>query len=310
MSASIVMKRNPFTENDVRVFTERAARVESATVRFAWNRQNDDSPVTAAIVRAPEELQSWYRAYPFDVRPGRDRLAGLLDHAGELPDVVVLAFGANDVMAGPLRREPGYGPAAANIGEMASRVRANGARVLVALPVGAPPPRPGDPDEARTILRKMRRGFARLRKLLHAAYPGRTIDLRLSRHELFADVLHPTPARTDVLARRVARRDSGPEVSPTTARGIAQRLRPASLAFALRRQAGGSAATLAATVVPVVTSTIDHAHTTVSDSPYRVASRTCRPRSSYRCPASALNVGRGLSIVPVLQPWSTARVSV
>jgi lysophospholipase L1-like esterase len=138
---------------------------------------------------------------------GRDRLAGLLAASPEPPDVVVLLFGANDVVAGPLRGEAGYGPAeaAANIGEMVARVRSRGGRVLVGLPSGAPPLRPGDPPEARAIVRKLRRGFARLRRLLQLAYPGATVDLRLSRYELFADVVHPTPAGSDVLARAVAR---------------------------------------------------------------------------------------------------------
>jgi lysophospholipase L1-like esterase len=138
---------------------------------------------------------------------GRERFAKLLDAAQVAPDVVVVQFGANDVMAGPLRGEPGYGPAeaAANVAAMVARVRARGARALVALPVGAPAPRPGDPAEARAILRTLRRGFARLRRRLQRANPGATVDLRLTRHELFADVLHPTPAGSDELARRVAR---------------------------------------------------------------------------------------------------------
>jgi spermidine synthase len=72
MSSSIIMKRKPFTEADVRAFTERVARVEGAAVRFAWNRDNDAAPVTAVITRTPDELLAWYASYPFEVRPVSD----------------------------------------------------------------------------------------------------------------------------------------------------------------------------------------------------------------------------------------------
>ena len=138
---------------------------------------------------------------------GRDRFTQLLATADAPPDVVVVEFGTNDVASDVLRHEPGYGPAevVANVRDMAARAQARGACVLVGLPVGTPAPRPSDPAEARAIVRALRRGFAHLRRQLRAAYPGATVDLRLETRELFVDVLHPTPAGSELLAGRVVR---------------------------------------------------------------------------------------------------------
>jgi lysophospholipase L1-like esterase len=138
---------------------------------------------------------------------GLARLTDRLAASGEKPDVVVVFFGTNDLVAGLLKHEAGYGPveAASNVAAMVDRVRAAGARVLVGLPVGMPRPRAGDPPPAVAILRALRRGAARLRAILRREHAHETVDLRLSRHELFADVVHPTPAGSAELARRVAR---------------------------------------------------------------------------------------------------------
>lgn len=134
----------------------------------------------------------------------RARLATLLA-AGPAPDAAIIVSGTNDVVAGRLRHEAGYGPttAAANVAAMAASLRAAGAVAVVALPVGAPPPAPGDPPQGRRELRTLRDGLAALRAALHPLRPR--VDLRLTQHELFQDALHPTPAGAQIMARRAAR---------------------------------------------------------------------------------------------------------
>lgn len=132
---------------------------------------------------------------------GRTRLENLLGERPP-PDVAIIIFGANDVVAGRLRGETGVGPetAAANIRAMAARLRAAGALPIIALPVGAPPVRLGDPGPDRFTLVALRRGFAELRTLLHAERPH--VDFRLTRHELFVDAVHPSPSGAAILAAR------------------------------------------------------------------------------------------------------------
>jgi lysophospholipase L1-like esterase len=132
---------------------------------------------------------------------GRERLETLLGER-PAPDVAVIIFGANDVVAGGMRGEAGIGPetAAANIRAMAAQLRAAGVLPIIALPVGAPPVRPDDPRSARLTLVALRRGFAELRKLLHAEHPH--VDFRLTRHERFIDAVHPSPSGAAIIAAR------------------------------------------------------------------------------------------------------------
>lgn len=132
---------------------------------------------------------------------GRPRLDTLLGER-PAPDIVILIYGANDVVADRMRHEAGFGSesAAANIRAMAARVRAAGALPIIALPVGSPPLRPEDPAEARTTLVALRRGFAELRRLLHAEHPH--VDFRLTKHEHFFDAVHPSPTGAQVIAAR------------------------------------------------------------------------------------------------------------
>jgi lysophospholipase L1-like esterase len=134
---------------------------------------------------------------------GLVRLSALLA-TRPAPDVVILLWGANDVGARVLAGDTRYGPAqaAANLREMALQVRLAGAIPIVALPIGAPPPRAEDPPKDRANLRALRRGFARLRRLLRTQAPR--ADLRLGRRHLFLDALHPRPAGVQVIAQRAA----------------------------------------------------------------------------------------------------------
>jgi lysophospholipase L1-like esterase len=134
---------------------------------------------------------------------GLERFAGLLAERPP-PDVVLITFGTNDVVADRIYGEAGYGPAraAANVQEMAARARAVGAVAIVTLPVGAPPPAADDPPDGRTKLVALRRGLAGLRRALRPAHPR--VDFRLTRKALFLDVVHPTPEGAQVIAERAA----------------------------------------------------------------------------------------------------------
>jgi lysophospholipase L1-like esterase len=132
---------------------------------------------------------------------GRARLETALKER-PAPEVAIIIYGANDLVAGRLKGIPGHGPktAAANIRAMTAALRAAGALPIVALPVGAPPPRPEDPPEGRQTLVVLRRGFAELRGLLHEERPH--VDFRLTRQELFIDAVHPAPAGAAIIAAR------------------------------------------------------------------------------------------------------------
>lgn len=134
----------------------------------------------------------------------RARLARLLADEPP-PSVAVVVTGTNDVVAGRLEGVPGYDPwrAAANVARMVAALRTAGVVPIVALPVGAPPPAPGDSPDGRRRLRALRRGLRDLRAALRGFAPR--VDLRLTEPALFQDALHPTPDGGAVLARRVAR---------------------------------------------------------------------------------------------------------
>ena len=142
---------------------------------------------------------------------GRVRLESTLRDR-PAPDVAIIIYGANDLVAGRVNGMPGHGPetAAANIRAMAARLRAAGAVVIIALPVGSPPPRPDDPESGRRTLVTLRRGFRELRALLHREHPH--VDFRLTRSEQFVDAVHPSPAGAAVIAaraRKAVRRVAG-----------------------------------------------------------------------------------------------------
>jgi lysophospholipase L1-like esterase len=132
---------------------------------------------------------------------GRTRLAGVLRER-PAPDVAIIIYGANDLVAGRVQGMPGHGPetAAANIRAMAARLRAAGVVPIIALPVGSPPPRPDDEESGRRTLVALRRGFRELRALLHREKPH--VDFRLTRHEQFVDAVHPSPAGAGIIAAR------------------------------------------------------------------------------------------------------------
>jgi lysophospholipase L1-like esterase len=134
---------------------------------------------------------------------GRARLEEVLRDRSA-PDVAIIIYGANDLVAGRVQGMSGHGPesAATNIRAMAARLRAAGAIPIVALPVGSPPPRPDDPESGRRTLVTLRRGFRELRALLQRERPH--VDFRLTRHEQFVDAVHPSPTGATLIAKRAS----------------------------------------------------------------------------------------------------------
>jgi lysophospholipase L1-like esterase len=132
---------------------------------------------------------------------GRARLDRILAQ-DQPPDVVIVGYGANDIVAGRLDHRPGHGPAQAaeNLRAIATRLRAAGVVTIIALPVGAPPPSPADPPDAHVKLLALRRGFAELRRALWHDRPR--VDFRLTEKRLFVDAVHPSPEGGALLAAR------------------------------------------------------------------------------------------------------------
>ena len=71
-ASTILLKRSPFTEDDVRRFVENTAVLPDAMVRHAWTRPDGDDPVGKVISLPEPALKALYREYPFDVRPVTD----------------------------------------------------------------------------------------------------------------------------------------------------------------------------------------------------------------------------------------------
>ena len=132
---------------------------------------------------------------------GRARLERILA-SDPPPDVAIVIYGANDIVAGRLEGRPGHGPAQAaeNLRAIAARLRGAGVVPIVALPVGAPPPSPSDPPDAREKLVALRRGFAELRRALGRERPR--VDFRLTEKGLFVDAVHPSREGGALLAAR------------------------------------------------------------------------------------------------------------
>ena len=70
--SSVVLKRSPVTTQDIERFTETTRTIQGGQVRFAWTMPDDRHPITIAVRAAPAELEQWFAAYPYDVRPVTD----------------------------------------------------------------------------------------------------------------------------------------------------------------------------------------------------------------------------------------------
>jgi len=70
-TSTILLRREPFTADEVARLRERAATT-STRVRFAGETSEPGHPVTAVITLASDALAGWYATHPFDVRPVTD----------------------------------------------------------------------------------------------------------------------------------------------------------------------------------------------------------------------------------------------
>jgi spermidine synthase len=70
-TSTILLRREPFTADDAARLAARAATT-SSRVRFAGDTREPGHPVTEVVTLAPDALERWHAAHPFDVRPVTD----------------------------------------------------------------------------------------------------------------------------------------------------------------------------------------------------------------------------------------------
>jgi hypothetical protein len=70
--STILLKREPFTPEEIERFLANAAAVPQSKVRHAWGRVAERGPVNAVISLKDAALDRWYRSYPYDVSPVSD----------------------------------------------------------------------------------------------------------------------------------------------------------------------------------------------------------------------------------------------
>ena len=71
-TATILLRRSPWTPDEAARFAERVAAVPGSVVRHAPGYANPDGAVERVVTLAPAALERWYADYPFDVRPVTD----------------------------------------------------------------------------------------------------------------------------------------------------------------------------------------------------------------------------------------------
>jgi hypothetical protein len=72
VSANIMLRKAPFTAEEVRRFVEHTARLTGGKVRYAWGEPAADGPIGHVISLEGAALEHWYESYAFDVRPATD----------------------------------------------------------------------------------------------------------------------------------------------------------------------------------------------------------------------------------------------
>lgn len=71
-SATILLGRSAFGDEQVRSFASSAERYEDTVVLFAGDTAVPVSPISNVITLAPDKLEAWYEMYPIDVTPISD----------------------------------------------------------------------------------------------------------------------------------------------------------------------------------------------------------------------------------------------
>jgi hypothetical protein len=67
--STILVKRDPFTENEVASFVANTARIDGGVVRAAAGRPVGDGPVDRVLSLPASELDAWYAAHPSLITP-------------------------------------------------------------------------------------------------------------------------------------------------------------------------------------------------------------------------------------------------
>ncbi len=70
--STILVKRNPFTEQEIQNFLDNTARLKGGVVRHAWGRVAGDGAVNKAISLPEPDLAAWYAAHPYAIEPITD----------------------------------------------------------------------------------------------------------------------------------------------------------------------------------------------------------------------------------------------
>lgn len=84
--STILVKRSPFTDAEVEAFTSQLDEIDGAELRYAPG-QPQPNPVSDVVTTPSSELDAWYDAYPYDVRPVSDD-GPFFWHFTELSDVL------------------------------------------------------------------------------------------------------------------------------------------------------------------------------------------------------------------------------
>jgi len=135
---------------------------------------------------------------------GFDRLRVILAQAENLPDVVVVLYGTNDIgMVGHFGGQPDAAAAVAagGVAAIVTNLRERGVPSIVGLPIALPHGfRAARRDSSASALDH---AFGALRARLRAMRP--LVDFRLRRARWYADPLHPNAEGAHVLAQRARR---------------------------------------------------------------------------------------------------------
>lgn len=70
--ASIVLKKSPVTDDDIEAFTALTRQLKNGEVRFSPRTSPSDDAVDRVVRGQPDELDAWYAAFPYEVRPVTD----------------------------------------------------------------------------------------------------------------------------------------------------------------------------------------------------------------------------------------------
>lgn len=71
-TATIVIKKSPFTEADIATFERSVANVEGSRVSFVWDDPRPGTQISTAVLAAEDELEAFYGSHSYKVHPISD----------------------------------------------------------------------------------------------------------------------------------------------------------------------------------------------------------------------------------------------